>query len=97
MDAKTLHLLRQSPFDANDLANCCNILKENDTVVLLDDGCYTLSHSLLSELYNNCTNIFVIKQHAVSRGLKITSSIQSINITTLNQLIFEHSNSVTWQ
>lgn len=96
-NTKTLHLLRLSPFTNNDMLLCNENLMLNDSVVLLDDGCYTLNHPLLNKLQIKCDNIFIIEQHALARGLSLKNNIQAIDITTLNQFVFEHKNSVTWQ
>jgi sulfur relay protein TusB/DsrH len=96
-NTKTLHLLRQSPFTHNDVLLCSDNLLKNDSVVLMDDGCYALSHAFLGKLQQNCENIFIIKQHALARGLSLNNNIQLIDIAMLNQFIFKHKNSVTWQ
>lgn len=96
-NTKTLHLLRQSPFTNDDMLLCNEILMLNDSVVLMDDGCYTLNHPLLNKLHKKCENIFIIEQHALARGLSLSNNIQVIDITTFNQFVFEHKNSVTWQ
>jgi tRNA 2-thiouridine synthesizing protein B len=98
MNKNTLHLLRQSPFtNQNDVELYCDNLTMSDSIVLMDDGCYTIKHSLLTKLHLNCENIFIIKQHALARGLTLSNNTKWIDITKLNQLIFQHSNSVTWQ
>jgi tRNA 2-thiouridine synthesizing protein B len=97
MNKKTLHLLRQSPFIHNDIELCCDNLTMNDSIVLMDDGCYTLNHQLLSKLFLNCDNVYIIKKHALARGLSLNNNTHAIDMTKLNEIIYEHLNSVTWQ
>jgi tRNA 2-thiouridine synthesizing protein B len=98
MNKKTLYLLRLSPFtNQHNVELCCDTLTMNDSVVLMDDGCYTLNHQLLNKLILSCENVYIIKTHAIARGLSLSNNTQAIDITKLNQYIFEYSNSVTWQ
>ncbi|MDO6446921.1 sulfurtransferase complex subunit TusB [Colwellia sp. 1_MG-2023] len=97
MNKKTLHLLRQSPFNNNDVELCCANLSTEDAIVLIDDASYLLNHPLLTDILLACQNIYIIEQHALARGLTSTGNIQVISIEKLTQLIFDYDNSVTWQ
>ncbi|MCO4797751.1 MAG: sulfurtransferase complex subunit TusB [Colwelliaceae bacterium] len=97
MQNNTLHLIRTSPFNKNDILLCCDVLSAKDSIVLLDDGCYSLNHESFDLLLSKTKRIFIIEIHALSRGLAITDNIQPIDLTMLNKMIFEHLNSVTWQ
>ena len=97
MQNNTLHLLRRSSFKQNDILLCCDILTTKDSVVLIDDGCYCLYHESFNLLLSKTKNVFIIEIHALSRGLSINGVIQAIDLTELNKMIFNHSNSVTWQ
>ncbi|MEW6991656.1 sulfurtransferase complex subunit TusB [Colwelliaceae bacterium 6441] len=97
MIKKTLHLLRQSPFKQNDISLCCHNVTIHDAIVLIDDGCYTINHQMFTELCNTTQNIFIIEDHVFARGLKMPNCIQAIHLNKFNELIFEYSNSVTWQ
>ncbi len=46
----TLHLVRKSAFTTNDFAQCLSVLDHQDAIVLMDDGCYNLNHSLMDNL-----------------------------------------------
>ena len=96
MTNNTLHLLRQSPFDQNDIQLCLNNMTKNDAVVLMDDGCYILNHNSHQLLVKSDCTIYVIASHASARGLSINEEFQSIDLKRLNELIFTHNNSVTW-
>jgi tRNA 2-thiouridine synthesizing protein B len=97
MNKNTLHLIRQSPFINRDIELCCHNLLPGDSIVLIDDGCYTLTHPVFDEFQRICQHIYVVEQHVLARGLSIPKQAQSINLAKLNQLFFQYDNSVTWQ
>jgi tRNA 2-thiouridine synthesizing protein B len=42
-----LHLIRNSGFNSNALTQCLEMILPQDSILLIDDGCYNLSHALL--------------------------------------------------
>ncbi|GAA6206674.1 MULTISPECIES: sulfurtransferase complex subunit TusB [Thalassotalea] len=97
MNKKTLHLVRFSPFINTDIELCRDNLLADDSIVLIDDGCYTLNHQIFEELQLSCQQIYVVEQHAIARGITLANHSNGINLAKLNQLIFQYDNSVTWQ
>ncbi len=95
----TLHLVRQSAFATNDLLQCIEVVAENDEVVLIDDGCYSLNHPALVKLFDNEINITVkvVEKHALARGIKIPKQITAIKVKTLVELTFYLETVITWQ
>ena len=100
----TLHIVRQSAFMTNDLAQCLSIISGQDALVLIDDGCYNLEHSLLQPLLktsitqpNNAISINVIKHHAQARALKAIETVSLIEMAELVALTFTHQRVITWQ
>ncbi|TYK66850.1 sulfurtransferase complex subunit TusB [Colwellia echini] len=95
----TLHLVRQSAFTTNDFAQCINILGQRDTIVLMDDGCYNLKHTLLDTLLNTVTTsqLNVITSHARARAIDIQANVNNIEMSALVALTFTHQQVVTWQ
>lgn len=97
MNNKILHLFRQSPKMMNDVDDCIHLLNKNDSVVLLDDGCYLACHIKLEQLLANAAQVFMVKMHAKARAIPNNADIIYIDISQLNTLIFSHQNSMTWQ
>jgi len=93
----TIHIIRTSPFHTNKVKLCLTTLTQNDSVLLIDDGCYLLNHQILETIKQITEQIYVIESHSLARGLETNESAQYICFKTLNELIFTHNNSITWQ
>jgi tRNA 2-thiouridine synthesizing protein B len=96
----TLHLVRQSAFATNDFAQCLSVLDNQDSIVLMDDGCYNLKHTLMDSLLkrvNDTININVIRSHAQARAIETMATIQHISIADVVNLTFNHNKVITWQ
>ena len=95
-----LHLVRTSAFQTNDFQQCLNVLQSTDTIVLLDDGCYNLSHDLWQEASNKIalTALYIIEAHAQARAITIDKNkINTLSLDALMTLICKTEQSVTWQ
>jgi len=96
----TLHLVRQSAFTNNDFAQCLSMIGQQDTIVLMDDGCYNLKHTLMDSLIkqvDNTIHITVIISHAKARGIEIQKTVKGINMSEVVELTFTHKKVITWQ
>ncbi|MCJ8296296.1 MAG: sulfurtransferase complex subunit TusB [Colwellia sp.] len=96
----TLHLVRQSAFASNDFAQCLSVLDHQDSVVLMDDGCYNLKHSLMDSLIkrvDGSVNINVITSHAQARAIEIIAAVNAIEMSDVVELTFTHKKVITWQ
>lgn len=96
----TLHLVRQSAFSTNDLEQCLSVLGQQDSVVLMDDGCYNLKHPLMQGLIkqeNGTITIYVISSHAQARAIKKITTINHIDMADVVDLTFNHNKVITWQ
>ncbi|WP_057831154.1 sulfurtransferase complex subunit TusB [Colwellia sp. TT2012] len=96
----TLHLIRQSAFTSNDFAQCLSVLDHQDSVVLMDDGCYNLKHSLMDSLIKRVggsVNINIIASHAQARAIEIITAVNTIEISDVVELTFTHNKVITWQ
>jgi tRNA 2-thiouridine synthesizing protein B len=96
----TLHLVRQSAFATNDFAQCLSVLDHQDSIVLMDDGCYNLKHSLMDSLIkrvDGTLSINVITSHAQARAIDISAAVQHIEISDVVELTFNHTKVITWQ
>jgi tRNA 2-thiouridine synthesizing protein B len=95
-----LHLVRTSAFQTNDFQQCLNVLQSTDTIVLLDDGCYNLSHDLWQEASNKIAlpALYIIEAHAQARAITIDKNkINTLSLDALMTLICKTEKSVTWQ
>lgn len=93
----TLHIIRTSAFVDNQLALCCNTMKHEDAIVLLDDGIYNLKHSLVETQRPN--TIYTVASHAKARGIAV-NEFDGITLITIEQLVSltcEFEVSITWQ
>ena len=96
----TLHLVRQSAFTTNDFAQCLSVLDHQDTIVLMDDGCYNLKHNLMDSLIkriDSSININVITRHAKARAIDLIATVNHIDISDVVELTFNHKKVITWQ
>ena len=91
-----LHLIRCSAFSSNQLENCLETILLGDTIVLLDDGCYSINHSSLLDITAK-GNVFVVTEHIIARGIEPSLNINRISLTELTELMFSHQSVVTWQ
>jgi len=94
----TLHLVRQSAFATNDFAQCLNVVNQNDAIVLMDDGCYNVNHTLINNLLKQVgDNINLVASHAKARAIEANKMIKLIEMTDVVTLTFIHSKVITWQ
>jgi len=95
-----LHLVRASAFQSNDFEQCLNVIQTNDTIVLLDDGCYNLNHDLWQQALNKIAlpALYIVEAHAQARAISMDKSkINVLSLDALMALICETEKSVTWQ
>lgn len=91
-----LHLIRTAAYQHDDLAQCLQLFNEHvDILVLIDDGCYNLTHSLLATIDNK--RIFAINEHCDARAMVISSDQQAISLAQLTNLFFSYDSVITWQ
>ena len=75
------------------------MLLPNDSILLMDDGCYNVSHKLLlkAQLALPELTIYFIEQHANARAQKnIDNNFTSTTLTDVVTLLFQHESSITW-
>jgi len=96
----TLHLVRTSAFQTNDFEQCLNVIQSNDTIVLLDDGCYNLNHDLWQQALDKIviSALYIVAAHAQARAISVDDrEVSSLSLEALMSLICETEKSVTWQ
>ena len=97
---RILHLQRLSAFDTNDFMQCLLTLNNEDAIVMMDDGCYCLQHSLILKFKCEHPNVIIyyVKDHADARAITLVDNTPiAINMTTLVDLTFEYDSVITWQ
>ncbi|WP_448568829.1 sulfurtransferase complex subunit TusB [Thalassotalea ganghwensis] len=95
----SLHVLRVSA-PHQQVSLCLSNLKDNDMLLLVDDGCYNLRLPIMSKFLDTITieQCFIIKEHLIARG--VNTSVSKSNQITYQQalsLIFNAQNVMTWQ
>jgi tRNA 2-thiouridine synthesizing protein B len=94
-----LHIIRSSGFTSNALTQCLSISSAQDSILLMDDGCYNLRHPLLLEAQIKHPDIpvYYISLHASARAQSPTNdAFTSTTLAEVLPLIFNHDNSITW-
>lgn len=97
----TLHIVRQSAFTSNDFAQCLQVCQNSDIIVYTDDGCYCLTHSLISQVSAQVQQK-VITDHASARAINLTHALTSSKVTAITMkdlvtLTFQAERVITWQ
>jgi tRNA 2-thiouridine synthesizing protein B len=95
----TLHIVRQSAFNTNDFAQCIQVLRKRDVIVLIDDGCYNLHHPLISTIENSDgIQLNIIDKHATARAITIDIALcNTISMNNLVKLTLASDRVITWQ
>ncbi|TWX73813.1 sulfurtransferase complex subunit TusB [Colwellia sp. C1TZA3] len=94
-----LHIIRNSGFTSSALTQCLDMILPQDSIVLIDDGCYNLNHTLLLKTLTEQRDITVyfISLHADARAQRTTNSLFiATTLTEVVALLFKHNNSITW-
>ena len=94
-----LHIIRNSGFSSNALTQCLSISLPQDSILLMDDGCYNLNHPLLAEALTKqpALKVYFINLHASARAQNsINPVFISSTLDNVLELLFTHDNSITW-
>ena len=94
-----LHIIRSSAFTSNALKQCLSMCFSDDSILLMDDGCYNLNHALLLEaqVKQSAKRVYFIGFHASARAQKNTNdTFTAITLTEVIALLFQYDNSITW-
>ena len=89
----TLHLITASPHASHALRDCLQLADPCDTIVLMDDGAYTLTLEPLAELSNRT---FCLAADAQIRGLTAPPGIALIDTATWVALAVDCPRCITW-
>lgn len=98
MNKTILHIVNQSPFERPCLEQCLSNFSENDGIILLENGVYSLlpKHPYASTLATK--TCFAIKADLDARGIKITENAQAelIDFKQFAQLCTEYDLVQSW-
>ena len=89
----SLHIISTSPYSSGITDQAINILSDEDTVLLIGDGCYGLSYSPLQKLNQA---VYVLSEDAKARGVGITQEASAIDYNEFVELCAQHQPIVTW-
>lgn len=97
----TLHLIRTSGFETTHFASALRVVSAHDAIVLLDDGCYNVHHTLMTdELIQTLTlnnAVYIINTHSKARAITNTAQYNVIEISTVVDLCMQYNKVITWQ
>ena len=95
----TLHIVRQSAFNSDDFSQCLHVIRNNDVIVFIDDGCYNLHHKLINTIDNEAgIQLNVMDKHAQARAITIDEALYTaINMNDLVNLTLTTDRVITWQ
>ncbi|SEL12046.1 tRNA 2-thiouridine synthesizing protein B [Colwellia chukchiensis] len=94
-----LHIIRHSGFNSNALTLCLDTALAGDAILLMDDGCYNLTHpSLLAKCGKQTElKVYFVDLHAKARAIHTNqAAVSAIDMSAVITLIFQHENSITW-
>ncbi|WP_085297412.1 sulfurtransferase complex subunit TusB [Cognaticolwellia mytili] len=94
-----LHIIRNSGFSSSALMQCLSMNLPQDSILLMDDGCYNLNHPLLlaALVKQPALKVYFISLHASARAQKTSNtSFVSSTLDDVLELLFSHDNSITW-
>jgi tRNA 2-thiouridine synthesizing protein B len=94
-----LHIIRSSAYSGNTLELCLSTIAPDDDILLMDDGCYNLTHPLLHKAIEKLTQgtIFYLADHTNARAITPSySKLTAIDVNHTPELIFKHENAINW-
>lgn len=90
----TLHLIQKSPFSTSLLDDCLNVINDDDSIILMQDGVLACQQPRLATLKNT---IFALQDDLDARGIQQThKNVNAISYTKFVQLCTECKNTVSW-
>lgn len=90
-----LHLVFSTPTNTSALSDCQKYANENDMIVLIEDGVYSIQIPEYKQLLNNL-NWKALNSDLRARGLSIDSS-QTINYEKLVELTLQYDKTISWR
>lgn len=90
----TLHLIQKSPFQTSVLTDCLNIIAEDDSILFMQDGIYSLQHAALNGIKNTA---YALQDDLTARGiLNCRPSCQAISYQEFVAICSQHEHTISW-
>lgn len=102
----TLHILRSAPTSNSAFSDLLNTAQPNDTVILIDDGCYALHSPIMVEKVELklINKINVVASHQSARAIndhlnieQLAQEFAAIDMAAVVNLTLAHERVITWQ
>ena len=92
-----LHLISVSPFAKPSPFQAIPLINSSDTVLFIDDGCYSLHHNeFLQQLAALDVSVVALDEHATLRGITLPKAIQTIGMAQFVACSFDATHIFTW-
>ena len=83
-----LHLVNKSPYDGSNLDTATSIMKDGDTLLLIEDGVYgAIKNSKAAGLLEGRNNISVLGPDLAARGIGEDKLIDGVNVVDYNGFV----------
>ncbi len=99
----TLHLIQRSPFTHQALSNCLKTLMPEDSILLMEDGVYSIQHPLLQDILTPAaqakpTSIYALIDDVNARGLEAFNHTPILNISMAEfvEQCAQHKHVISW-
>ncbi len=86
-----LHLIQRSPFTNSALDDCLKIIGEDDSLLFMQDGVYSLNHPTINAV---SVTYYALQDDVLARGIKATSNI--IDYTAFVKLCEKYDKVISW-
>jgi len=89
-----LHLIQRNPFSHGVFDECLKLVQNNDSILLMGDGVYSLKHPILSTIEQP---IYALEADCLGRGLETQlDGITFIDMARFVKLCSQHKQTLSW-
>ena len=99
----TLHTINKSPFSQQTLLQCLEVIGCDDSLILIEDGCYgalksSPAYRQLLEISKNGVKIYVLEDDLRCRGLtsNFFDDLTLVGMNEMVELCCQHKNVQSW-
>lgn len=92
-----LHILNKSPEHANTLQQCLNAMTPADSLILIEDGVYALSHPPLTDPLPDNMHLFALEDDCIARAITIDPTrATTVDYSRFVELVAQHQKTLSW-
>ncbi len=92
-----LHKYAASPYSSNSVNNSIARIEKSDGILLTLDGVYCCDHPILESLLDATHNIYVLKDDAQARGIKVADErLTQVDYRGFVQLVTQYDSTIAW-